>query len=94
MKFSSKVVRNNLEKTSWKLQLGDMEMGYSGEFCKGYMKNNWLKWNSSEYHRGLKPISELIKEKRNKYNEILLIYQMAKYNKILLMYEISYELIC
>ena len=57
MKFGSKVVRNNLEKTSWKLQLGDIEMGYSGEFCKGYMKNSWLKWKSSEYHRGLKPIN-------------------------------------
>ena len=57
MKFSSKVVRNNLEKTSWKLQLGDMEMAYNGEFCKGYVENSWLRWKSSEYQRGLKPIN-------------------------------------
>ena len=65
MKFSSKVVRKNLEKTSCTLQLGDMEVGYSGEFCKVYLKNSWLKWKSCEYHRGQNlSISNILKQEQ------------------------------
>ena len=50
------------------------------------MKKLWVSERIKAY--------QLIEEKRNKYNEILLIYQMVNYSKILLIYEISYELIC